>query len=92
MMKEKKIKKYKRKYNKYYTKYNTVLKKLYNQSVSILNGSSFQVFQQVAIRNKINLNELVAIEFKYKSEIDDIIINYINYITKYYPNIIIKNL
>lgn len=83
----KKVKQYKRKYNKYYTKYNSVLKKLYNHSISLLNGRAFQIFQQVAIKNKINLNELVGIEFKHKSKTDNIIINYI---TKYYPNIIIK--
>jgi len=80
----KQIKEYKRKYNKYYTKYNTILKKLYDHSISILNGFSFTIFQQVAVRNKVNLNELVAIEFRDKSLITDIIINYI---TKYYPNI-----
>jgi hypothetical protein len=79
------IKMYKRKYNRYYTKYNRVLKKLYDYSFSVSNGYLFQVFQQIAVRNKVNLNELVAIEFK-KNVTDDII----NYITKYYPNIIIK--
>lgn len=79
-----KIKQYKRKYNKYYTKYNTVLKKLYDYSISVLpNGEAFEVFQQIAVRNKVSLQELVAIEFK-KEFINDSIINYIG---KYYPNV-----
>jgi hypothetical protein len=84
-----KKKMYKRKYNRYYTKYNTVLKKLYDFSISLLNGKAFQVFQQVAVRNKVNLDELVAIEFNDKSLITDSIKNYIN---KYYPNVIILNI
>ena len=83
----KKIKMYKRKYNRYYTNYDKVLKKLYDYSISVLpRGYSFQVFQQVAVRNKVNLKELVAIEFK-KNIVSDSIINYI---TKYYPNVIIN--
>ena len=85
--KGKKITMYKRKYNKNYTKYNTVLKKLYDFSISMLNGYSFQTFQQIAVRNKVNLNELVAIGFRDKSFATD---NIINYITKYYPNVVIK--
>ena len=83
----KRIKMYKRKYEKNYTKYNTILKKLYNYSVSVLNGKSFQIFQQVAVRNKVSLNELVAIEFKGKSSATN---NIINYITKHYPHVIIR--
>jgi hypothetical protein len=85
--KGKKSKMYKRKYNKYYKKYNSILKNLYKKSISVLNGKYFQVFQQVAIRNKINLNELIAIEFKKKIIVPDSIKKYI---TKYYPNIIVK--
>ena len=82
-----KIKMYKRKYNKNYTKYNTVLQKLYEFSISALpRGRAFQVFQQIAIRNKVNLDNLVAIKFK-ENIVSD---NVINYIKKYYPNIIIK--
>ena len=80
------IKMYKRKYNRYNIKYNSVLKKLYNYSFSVLNGKYFQVFQQIAVLNKVKLDELVAIKFK-KGIITDSIIKYI---TKYYPNIIIK--
>jgi hypothetical protein len=78
---------YKKKYNKYYIKDNSVLKKLYKYSISVLpSGYSFQVFQQIAVRNKVNLNNLVAIEFK-KDFVTNSIINYIN---KYYPNVIIN--
>lgn len=83
----KRIKMYKRKYEKNYTRYNTILKKLYNYSISVLNGKYFQIFQQVAVRNKVSLNELVAIEFKDKSSATN---NIINYITKHYPNVIIR--
>jgi hypothetical protein len=80
--------KYKKKYNKNYTKYNSVLTKLYNYSISVLKkGEAFQVFQQIAVRNKVNLDELVAIQFYNKSFATESIIKYI---TKFYPNIIIK--
>jgi len=80
--------KYKKKYNKNYTKYNSVLTKLYNYSISVLKkGEAFQVFQQIAVRNKVNLDELVAIQFYNKSCATESIIKYI---TKFYPNIIIK--
>ncbi len=84
---ETKIKMYKRKYNKNYSKYNLVLKKLYKHSINTYE-KYFQVFQQIAIRNKINLKELVSIEInrKYVSK------NIINYITKNYPNVIIKTI
>ncbi len=79
---------YKKKYNKNYTKYNSVLTKLYNYSISVLKkGKAFQVFQQIAVRNKVNLDELVAIHFHNKSFATESIIKYI---TKFYPNIIIK--
>ena len=82
------MKVYKRKYKRYYNKYNTVLKKLYNHSISMLeNGRAFQVFQQIAVRNKVNLNELVAIEFNGKFTISDSIIKYI---TKMFPTVEIK--
>ena len=72
-----------KKYNKHYTKYNTVLKKLYNQSINRLpNRYAFQIFQQIALRNKVSLKELVGIEFN--SDVNDQIINYIR---KYYPNV-----
>ena len=82
--KNKKRKEYKRKYNRYYSKYNNVLKKLYNQSKKKLDY--FQVFQQVAVKNKINLKELIGIQFSEGFQNDKIL----NYISKNYPNIEIK--
>ena len=80
---------YKRKYEKNYTRYNYVLKKLYKNSISILkNGKAFQAFQQIAIRTKINLDELVAIDFKDSDEDSDND-KIIKYISKHYPDIII---
>jgi hypothetical protein len=84
---ENKIKKmYKRKYAKNYKYYNNVIKKLYKHSISILNdGDGFQIFQQIALKNKINLDDLVAIQFQ--EEPSKSILNYIN---KNYPNVIVK--
>jgi hypothetical protein len=78
---------YKRKYNRNYLRYNLILKNLYKHSINT-NKDYFHAFQQIAIRNKINLKELVAIEIKkqYVSK------NIINYITKNYPNVIIKQI
>jgi hypothetical protein len=75
------------------------LKKLFDQSTSIYKYqknkvpqldqktltllSYFQNFQQVAVRNKVNLKELVAIEFSESFKNDKIL----NYISKNYPNI-----
>ena len=76
---------YKRKYNRYYKKYNDVLKKLLNYSINVLpNAKAFQQFQQIAVLNKVNLKELVCIEFKHKEDATPQIINYIN---KYYPTV-----
>jgi len=80
-------KEYKRKYNKNYAKYNTVLRKLYEHSISILKKKYFNVFQQIAVRNKVNIKELVGIEFIRKDDNND---KLIKYITEYYPDIIIK--
>ena len=81
--KNNKKKEYKRKYNRYYSKYDNVLKKLYDHSTP-----KFEYFQfnQVAVRNKVNLKELVAIEFSESFKNDKIL----NYISKNYPNIEIK--
>jgi hypothetical protein len=79
---------YKRKYNKFYKDYNKVLKELFNFSISVLkNGDAFHVFQQVAVHNKINLNNLICIEFNNKEDANQ---NIVNYIKKYYPNVEIK--
>ena len=77
---------YQRKYNRYYEKYNDVLKKLFNYSVN-LSPDTFQVFQQIALSNKVNLKELICIEFRDKNDATPDIIKYIN---KYYPNVEIK--
>ena len=55
---------YKRKYKKYYAGYDKILLKLYENSITKLPyGKAFQIFQQVAINNKVNLNNLVGIHF-----------------------------
>ena len=60
-----KHKHYKLKYNQYHKYTKKVLEKLYNNSISMLpKGSSFQIFQQVAIKNKCNLDKLVYIKFQ----------------------------
>lgn len=73
---------YKRKYSKNYKLYNLVLRKLYNHSISI-NSKAFYIFQQVAIKNKVSLNNLVGIEFKKGLNIQP----YIEYIKENYPNV-----
>lgn len=76
---------YKRKYYKKYIYYDEVLQKLFNNSISKLpNGKAFQIFQQIAIRKKLSLKNLVAIEFNRKPKT-----NIIKYIQKKYPNITI---
>jgi hypothetical protein len=77
---------YQRKYNRYYEKYNDVLQKLFNYSIN-LSPDAFQVFQQIALSNKVNLKELIGIEFRDKNDATPDIIQYIN---KYYPNVEIK--
>jgi hypothetical protein len=47
-----------------------------------------QTIQQVSIKNKVNLKELIAIEFIEGCQIQND--NILNYISKYYPNIEIK--
>jgi len=84
------IKHYKRKYNRYTKNYNEILQKLYKHSTNILNGKAYNAFQQVAIKNKINIaNYIIGIyisEYKKNTEIDKLIY----YIEKNYPNILIK--
>jgi hypothetical protein len=82
--KNNKKKEYKRKYNRYYSKYNSVLKKLYNHSKKKL--KYYQYFNQIAVKNKVNLKELIAIEITESFQNDNIL----NYISKNYPNIEIK--
>jgi hypothetical protein len=77
---------YSRKYNRYYENYEKILEELFNTSIKY--KSSFQLYQQIAIENKINLKNLIEIEFKKKptKSLFDCII-------KFYPNvkITIKN-
>jgi hypothetical protein len=62
LVKWNKGKDYKLKYPQYYKNTKKVLFKLYKNTISKLpNGRAFQVFQQVAIKNKTNLNKLVEI-------------------------------
>ena len=50
---------YKKKYKQYYKFTNKVLKKLFRNSISKLpNSDGFQIFQQVAIKNKCDLKHL----------------------------------
>jgi hypothetical protein len=86
--KNNKKKEYKRKYDKNYSRYNSVLKKLYYQSKKKF--KYYQYFQQVSVQNKVNLKELVGIEF-IENFFNEKQINYFsNYISKNYPNIEIK--
>ena len=74
---------YKRKYDKEYRNYNSVLKKLHKQSIAQTeSGIGFQIFNQIAIHNKVNLDELVGIEFKI-----DPPKSLLTYINKYYPDV-----
>ena len=61
---------YRRKYNKYYQYYDKILLELYK------NGY-FGTGQQVAINNKVNLNNLIGIHFNF-IEPNKALINYIN--------------
>ena len=76
-----------RKYPRYYKKYNSVLSQLYKKSVSMLpKGFSFQVFQQIAIKDHCKIKkDLVAIQFKKKP--DAKIVKYIN---RHYPTVEIR--
>ena len=80
---------YKRKYNKYYKKYDSVLSKLYKNSLLFTpykQGLHFQLNNQVTVLNKINLKELVGIHFHVDKPYEKMS-KIINYITKYYPNV-----
>jgi len=58
---------YKKKYKQYYKYTNKVLTKLFKNSISKLpNGEAFQVFQQIAIKNKCDLKYLNKIKFMYQ--------------------------
>lgn len=78
---------YKRKYEKHYEDYNKILYNLYKKSTYVLpKGKGFYVFQQVAISNKVNLKNLIGIQFN-KTKPTTRLINLIN---KHYPNVIVE--
>lgn len=77
---------YKKKYNKYYKNYDKVLQKLFDYSISTYK-KVFQVFQQIAIKNKVNLDDLIGIEFKFKKFATPKILKYIK---DFYPNVKVK--
>ena len=67
------------------------MKKLYTESITLLNGKAFQTFQQCAVRNKVSLDNLIAIEFKTnKIKNKNIINKIIKYIEINYPNAIFQ--
>jgi hypothetical protein len=75
---------YKRKYKKNYKYYDKILLNLYKNSTDKLpKGKSFQIFQQIAINNKVNLNDLVAIQFNFQEPTKSIL----KFINRNYPNI-----
>lgn len=80
-----------KKYKKNYKYYNKVLQKLYNNSINVLhNGTAFQAFQQIAILNKINLVNLIGIEFT--NYIPPNILTKINLMNKYRKNKIVLSI
>lgn len=71
-----------------------ILENLYKNSISRLpRGKAFQIFQQIAISNKVNIKKyLVAVEFKKCNRSDKkIIMPMIDYLKNKYPSIKIKN-
>ena len=77
---------YKLKIPRYYKKTDTVLKKLYKQSVKS-HKTAFQIFQQVAIKNKCDLKYLECIQFHMFSLETPINKTILQTIKKYYPNV-----
>ena len=74
---------YGKKINRYNKDYNNILEKLYNKSIEIY-SKVFQAFQQVALLNKIPLeNNIAGIYIRNNDKLK-------KYLTKKYPNIIIK--
>ena len=80
---------YKRSYDRYYKYINKVLCTLYNNSMSKLkNGKAFQIFQQIAIKNKCNIKKyLVGIDFIYHKPTEKIL----KYIDKEYDGVKINS-
>ncbi len=80
-----KLNKDKKKYKQYYKNTNSVLNKLFNNSIS--KNKVFQPFQQIAIKKQVNLKYLKAIKFnKFKPSKE-----LIKLLTDKFPNIIIIN-
>lgn len=86
------ITEYNRKYNRYTKNYNKILQKLYKYSINVLNGKSYNAFQQVAVKNKINIaNYIIGIYISDYKTIDNTETDkLIYYLKKNYPNILIK--
>ena len=80
-----KLNKDKKKYKQYYKNTNSVLSKLFNNSIS--KNKVFQPFQQIALKKQVNLKYLKAIKFnKFKPSKE-----LIKLLTDKFPNIIIIN-
>ena len=78
-----KLNKDKKKYKQYYKNTNSVLNKLFSNSIS--KNKVFQPFQQIAIKKQVNLKYLQAIKFnKFKTSKE-----LINLLTNEFPNIVI---
>jgi hypothetical protein len=72
---------YKLKYPKYYKNTEKVLKKLYDQS-KLRDPKYFQIYQQVAIKNKVSLKYLKYIVFKFEPSK-----NILNILKNDYPDV-----
>jgi hypothetical protein len=78
---------YKKKYKQYYKNTKYILTKLFKNSVSKLpKGTTFQAFQQVAIKKQCGLQYLRKIKFLRSKPTNKII----NFLKKNYPNVIIE--
>jgi hypothetical protein len=80
-----KLNKDKKKYKQYYKNTNSVLNKLFNNSIS--KNKVFQPFQQIALKKQINLKYLQAIKFNKSKPSKELI----NLLTNEFPNIVIIN-
>jgi hypothetical protein len=78
-----KLNKDKKKYKQYYKNTNSVLNKLFNNSIS--KNKVFQPFQQIAIKKQVNLKYLQAIKFNKSKPSKELI----KLLTNEFPNIII---
>lgn len=80
-----KLNKDKKKYKQYFKNTNSVLNKLFNNSIS--KNKVFQPFQQIAIKKQVNLKYLQAIKFNKSKPSKELI----KLLTDKFPNIIIIN-